>query len=212
MNNQVIEDIVRHVVSNIEVDQHTRKFITNKDTIQNYVFVNNGNIEDTKAHLLCSIEWRRKNLADKYIDIYNQNREDVCILYRQSNNPVIYCSLGTKLDIENLFNYICCLVENELLTKNAKNYILVFDCRMVGIDYLLNLNQIIQGIKTIKQHFPERLKNLFIVNSNPTINTIYDGIDFLLNDHIKKKIKFITDYDVLLEEGHSQLVDYLNNN
>ena len=108
-------------------------------------------------------------------------------------------------------NHLFSIIEYILNNTPCDQYILLFDCNNIGMEYIIYLPKIINHIKILKDNFPERLKNLLLLNSSCIVNNIYDAIKVNLNERIQKKVIFIKDNDEINNYCPSIVSDIISN-
>ena len=62
LDNNILRKIITQLLNDIEITDSIKKFITKKNTINNFMFVNDYNIDKTIDHLKKSIIWRNDNI------------------------------------------------------------------------------------------------------------------------------------------------------
>lgn len=211
-----LRTILLRIINQINITNLSKKFITKKNTINNFMFVNSYHIDKCIDHLSRSIEWRNENIQlIKNLDEYcskNMISNNISVLSKIHKNYILYCNLQSDLSIEKIFSHLFSIIEHILNNTDCDQYILIFDCQHIGFDYSFYLPSIMNQIKLLKEHFPERLKNLLLYNSSPIISTIYDGIKLILNDRIKKKVVFIKDNSEIIEYCSQSVLDIIQKN
>lgn len=194
---ETLRKILSQIIDKVSINNMTKKFITKKNTIDNFMYVNHYDIDKSIEHLIKSIEWRSDNIT--VIDNLNDYCKDhnimdnIAVLSKLNKNYVLYCNLQSDLPIEKIFNYLFSIIEHILINTDCEQYILIFDCQGIGLEYSFYLPSILNQIKLLKEHFPERLKNLLLYNTSQIISKIYDGIKIILDNRIQKKVVFIKD-------------------
>tara|TARA_Y100000389_G_scaffold195591_3_gene227249 strand:+ start:6579 stop:7298 length:720 start_codon:yes stop_codon:yes gene_type:complete len=218
LDNNTLRKIITQLLNDIEITDSIKKFITKKNTINNFMFVNDYNIDKTIDHLKKSIIWRNDNISDmldngrncKYCKD-NTIKHNIGVIHKLENDQyIIYCNIETNGTMEHLFYHVYCLIEYILNNTPCDQYILIFDCKNITLDYILSLPKMANFIKILKENFPERLKNLLLINTTGVVSSIYDTLKGYLNQRIQDKIIFINELEEILEYCPQSVLNMLN--
>ena len=133
-----------------------------------------GNVENAKAGLLKTVNWRITMKADEItsndFETYGARRVTVQHGYDKFKRPVLYCFAGRhhrlERDIEEVQKFIIYILDIIVRISNPEEQkmSLVFDLTSFGLNSI-DFESVKHLVEILQQHYPEILSVAYIVNS-----------------------------------------------
>jgi hypothetical protein len=139
-------------------------------TLNRYLVAFDGNLERAKAGLEATIEWRSTSIIPTFVCIpCARNKGAHCFISLgedKEGNALIYgCpARAGETNVEETMAHCIHSLEKQWPNNGAKKWVWIVDFKGFGLVHSLNARLGISFATVFKQHFPERLRAIALIN------------------------------------------------